>query len=155
MIKYNASWRGKHKHLPTSDGLSSHMWAGCNPKTVEYTAKHEMIGWHYEHAKRRSVTGINVVTCFCHRQGVSLPVWFERVRMTERSIDPNDGESTVSLREHQQRNRPRLIDKCREKPDSVQICDEFINFLLKIKCQMSNIYTIRCFRRNYKHPICR
>lgn len=62
-----------------------------------YTAKHEMIGWYYEHAKQRSVTGINVVTCFCHCQGVSLPVWFERVRMTERSIDPNDGKEQHRL----------------------------------------------------------
>src|SRR5512134_2572286 len=56
-----------------------------------YTDENDIICWHYDHSQQRTVKGINFVTCLYHNQGVSLPVGFELVRKTARSIDPKDG----------------------------------------------------------------
>lgn len=57
-----------------------------------YTDENEIICWHYDHSKQRSVKGINFVTCLYHNRSVSLPVGFELVRKTERYTDPKDGK---------------------------------------------------------------
>jgi DDE superfamily endonuclease len=57
-----------------------------------YTDENDIICWHYDHARQRTVKGINFVTCLYHSQGVSLPVGFELVRKTERYTDPKTGK---------------------------------------------------------------
>ena len=45
-----------------------------------YTDENEMVCWHFDHTKGRSVKGINILNCLYHVGGVSLPVAFELVR---------------------------------------------------------------------------
>jgi hypothetical protein len=45
-----------------------------------HTDENELICWHYDHTKGRSVKGINLVNCLYHSQGVSIPVNFELVK---------------------------------------------------------------------------
>ena len=45
-----------------------------------YTDENELVCWHFDHTKARSVKGINILNCLYHVGGVSLPVAFELVR---------------------------------------------------------------------------
>ena len=45
-----------------------------------YTDENELVCWHFDHTKGRSVKGINILNCLYHVGGVSLPVAFELVR---------------------------------------------------------------------------
>jgi len=44
-----------------------------------YTDENELVCWHFDHTKNRSVKGINILNCLYHGGGVSLPVAFELV----------------------------------------------------------------------------
>jgi DDE superfamily endonuclease len=45
-----------------------------------YTDENELVCWHYDHTKGRSVKGVNLLNCLYHAGGVALPVAFELVR---------------------------------------------------------------------------
>lgn len=45
-----------------------------------YTDENELVCWHFDHTKGRSVKGINILNCLYHAGGVALPVAFELVR---------------------------------------------------------------------------
>jgi len=68
------------------------------------TDENEIVCWHYDHAKDRTVKGINFVTALYHNQEVSLPVGFVLVAKTESYIDQKDGKqkrrSAISKNEH-------------------------------------------------------
>lgn len=53
-----------------------------------YTDENEIICWHYDHAKGKTVKGINFVSTLYYAQGVALPVAFELVSKTETYIRP-------------------------------------------------------------------
>lgn len=57
-----------------------------------YTDENEIICWHYDHAKGRTVKGINFVTTLYHVQDIALPVAFEIVSKTEPYIDKKTGK---------------------------------------------------------------
>ena len=42
-----------------------------------HTDENEIISWHFDHTKGRSVKGINLLNCVYHAGGVSLPVSYE------------------------------------------------------------------------------
>ena len=56
-----------------------------------YTDENDLICWHFDHSKNRSVKGINFVSCLYQntyqKQEVSLPISFELVKKTERYFD--------------------------------------------------------------------
>lgn len=57
-----------------------------------YTDENEIICWHYDHSKGRTVKGINFITTLYYAQEVMLPVAFEIVSKTETYIDPKTGK---------------------------------------------------------------
>ncbi len=57
-----------------------------------YTDENDIVCWHYDHAKDRTVKGINFITALYHAGGVSLPVGFTLVAKTEHYIDKKDGK---------------------------------------------------------------
>ena len=57
-----------------------------------YTDENDIICWHYDHSKDRSVKGINFVTSLYHADGYSLPVGFNIVAKTETYVDKKDGK---------------------------------------------------------------
>jgi hypothetical protein len=69
-----------------------------------YTDENEIICWHYDHAKDRSVKGIGFVSAMYHANGLSLPVGFRLIAKTETYIDKKDGKqkrrSTQTKNEH-------------------------------------------------------
>lgn len=52
-----------------------------------HTDENELICWHYDHTKGRSVKGINLVNCLYHSQGISIPVNFELVKKPHQFCD--------------------------------------------------------------------
>jgi hypothetical protein len=48
-----------------------------------YTDENDMVCWHYDHWKDRTVKGINFMTALYHRGGMSLPVGFTRIAKTD------------------------------------------------------------------------
>jgi hypothetical protein len=69
-----------------------------------YTDENEIICWHYDHAKGRSVKGINFITTLYYAQEIALPVAFEIVSKTEQYIDKKTGKekrkSKITKNEH-------------------------------------------------------
>jgi len=58
-----------------------------------YTDENEIICWHFDHAKGRSVKGLNLITTLYFAQDVALPVAFEIVAKTERYVDDKTGKA--------------------------------------------------------------
>jgi hypothetical protein len=69
-----------------------------------YTDENEIICWHWDHAKNRSVKGINFITTLYYAQAVTLPVAFEIVSKAEKYIDKKTGKekrrSKITKNEH-------------------------------------------------------
>lgn len=57
-----------------------------------YTDENEIICWHWDHSKSRSIKGINFITAMYHAQEVSLPVGYQLVEKTEFYIDKKTGK---------------------------------------------------------------
>jgi hypothetical protein len=70
--------------------------------TVEekpYTDQSELMNWHFDHTKGKSVRGINMISALYVSQNVALPVAFEFVHKTELTIDKKTNkEKWISLR---------------------------------------------------------
>jgi DDE superfamily endonuclease len=63
--------------------------------TVEgkpYTDQSELINWHFDHTKGKSVKEINIVSAVYFSQGVFMPVVFEFVHKTKLIVDKNINE---------------------------------------------------------------
>jgi hypothetical protein len=68
-----------------------------------YTDENEIVCWHYDHAKGRTVKGINFITSLYVVDDVSLPVTFRLVAKTEPYIDKQGKprrRSAVTKNEH-------------------------------------------------------
>ena len=45
-----------------------------------YTDENEVMCWHYDHIKGRTVQGFNLLNCLYHVNGITIPVAFELIR---------------------------------------------------------------------------
>jgi len=45
-----------------------------------YTDENEVMCWHYDHSKGRTVQGFNLLNCLYHVEDISIPVAFELIR---------------------------------------------------------------------------
>jgi DDE superfamily endonuclease len=57
-----------------------------------YTDESELICWHFDHTKNRSVKGINLLSALYVSQDTSLPVAFELIKKTELVTDKKTGK---------------------------------------------------------------
>ncbi len=57
-----------------------------------YTDENEIVCWHYDHAKGKTVKGINFITTLYEAQAIALPVSFELVAKTETYVDKKTGK---------------------------------------------------------------
>ncbi len=57
-----------------------------------YTDENDIICWHYDHTKGRSIKGINFITALYHVGDVSLPVNYQLVQKTEVYTDKKTGK---------------------------------------------------------------
>ena len=62
-----------------------------------YTDENELICWHFDHSKNRSVKGLNLLNCIYQAGDVSVPVAYELVRKRFRfAIYKRDGSNAKS-----------------------------------------------------------
>jgi hypothetical protein len=81
-----------------------------------YTDENEIICWHFDHSKGRTVKGINFVTTLYYAQEVALPVAFEIVSKTEPYIDKKTGkERRKSEHTKNERYRRMLLAVCKNQ----------------------------------------
>src|SRR3972149_10797657 len=81
-----------------------------------YTDENEIICWHFDHSKTRTVKGINFLTSVYYAQEVALPVGFEIVSKTETYTDPKTGqEKRKSQHTKNERYRRMLQAICKNK----------------------------------------
>jgi hypothetical protein len=52
-----------------------------------FTDENEIICWHYDHSKGRTIKGINIVSAVYHANDISLPVGYHLIEKTEFYID--------------------------------------------------------------------
>ena len=81
-----------------------------------YTDENEIICWHFDHSKNRTVKGVNFLTSLYYAQGIALPVAFEIVSKTETYIDEKTGqEKRKSNHTKNERYRRMLQAICQNK----------------------------------------
>lgn len=92
-IRTNKTWwkmvKPHVRHIQEEDGV---MIVDDSIAEKPYTDENDIICWHYDHSKGRSVKGINFVTTLYVAQGVALPVTFEIVTKTETYLDAKSGK---------------------------------------------------------------
>ena len=97
-------WRMVKPKVRTIEHPSGVMIIDDSIEEKPYTDENEIICWHYDHSKGRTVKGINFITTLYYAQEVMLPVAFEIVSKTETSIDPKTGKerrkSKITKNEH-------------------------------------------------------
>jgi len=52
-----------------------------------YTDENDIVCWHYDHSKERSLKGINFLSMLYHNKAISLPIGFQLVAKTEAYVD--------------------------------------------------------------------
>ena len=57
-----------------------------------FTDENEIVCWHYDHSKGRTLKGISFVSVLYHANGVSLPVGYHLIEKTEFYIDKKTGK---------------------------------------------------------------
>ncbi len=62
-----------------------------------YTDENDIVAWHYDHSKNRSIKGINFVSTLYQNGDSALPVGFCLVAKTEKYIDKDGKEKRRSL----------------------------------------------------------
>src|SRR3990172_7760132 len=81
-----------------------------------YTDENEIICWHFDHSKNRTVKGITFLTSLYYAQEVALPVGFEIVSKTETYTDPKTGqEKRKSQHTKNERYRRMLQAICKNE----------------------------------------
>lgn len=58
----------------------------------EYTDENEIIAWHFDHAKQKSVKGINILSGIYHNENSTVPISFELVKKDQEFIDKQTGK---------------------------------------------------------------
>lgn len=77
-----------------------------------YTDENELICWHWDHSKGRSVKGINFITCLYEVANITLPVTFRLVNKTEEYIDKKGKQkrrSPIAKNEHMRQMLKQIV----------------------------------------------
>ncbi len=102
-----------------------------------YTDEDEIICWHYDHAKGRTVKGINFITALYEVDDISLPVTFRLVTKTEPYID-KDGKpkrrSAVTKNEHYR----AMLQQCVQNRFHFAMCSMTSGLRRLRTCALSN-----------------
>jgi hypothetical protein len=78
-----------------------------------YTDENELVSWHYDHSKGRSVKGIQFISVLYYSREISIPVAFETIKKTEQIIKPDGTISKKSLVTKNEQYRD-LLRQCKK-----------------------------------------
>ncbi len=57
-----------------------------------YTDENNIIAWHYDHSKSRSLKGVNILNCIYHNENGTIPTGFEIIN----GYEPQNLDTTLS-----------------------------------------------------------
>lgn len=98
------------RFLSSEDFTSAKLWELTKPIVKEISSKdgviiiddsieekpstdeNEIVNWHYDHSKGRSVKGINIISALYYSRGVRVPVVYDIVRKTKTVTDKKTGK---------------------------------------------------------------
>ncbi|GBD90061.1 transposase DDE domain protein [bacterium BMS3Abin04] len=76
------------------------------------TDENEIVNWHYDHSKGRSVKGINIITTLYYSHGLRVPVSYDIVRKTKTVYDAKKGkEKRISEKTKNEQYR-EMVKSC-------------------------------------------
>ena len=76
------------------------------------TDENEIVNWHYDHSKGKSVKGINILTTLYYSKGVRVPVSYDIVRKTKTVYDSKKGkEKRISEKTKNEQYR-EMVKSC-------------------------------------------
>jgi len=105
-----------------------------------HTDENEVMCWHYDHSKGRSVRGFNLLNCIYHVDDVSIPVAFELITKPVQFSDLKTKKC----------KRKRLVTKNELMRQMVTVC---VKNQLKFRFVLFDIWyasteNMRCYQRN-------
>jgi hypothetical protein len=80
-----------------------------------YTDESELICWHFDHTKNRTVKGINLLSALYLSHDVSLPVAFELIKKTELVTDPKTGKNRWQSKKTKNELAREMIERAVDK----------------------------------------
>jgi hypothetical protein len=98
------------RFLSSEDFSSAELWKLTKPIIKEISSKdgviiiddsieekpstdeNEIVNWHYDHSKGRSVKGINIISALYYSRGVRIPLVYDIVRKTKVITDKKTGK---------------------------------------------------------------
>ena len=84
-------WRIVKPHVRAIESPEAVLIIDDTVQEKEYTDESELITWHYDHSKGRTVKGINLLSALYLSREVSLPVAFELIQKTVLTTEPKTG----------------------------------------------------------------
>ena len=105
-----------------------------------YTKENKAVCWHYDHAKQKTVKGINIITCMFERKSTSVPVGYEIITKTIHYKDEKTGRERRKAQETKNERFRRLIYQSHKNnvpfehvlADSWYCSKENMNFINKL-----------------------
>ena len=94
-----------------------------------YTDENELISWHFDHSKNRTVKGLNLLNCVYHAQGVTLPVAHELIlrqaqEQTHRLLRRENGPLEAQKHVFQKRTPPLTPAGAGSAPRMLSVCQQ-------------------------------
>jgi hypothetical protein len=78
-----------------------------------YTDENDIICWHYDHCKGRSIKGINFLTALYYNQGMSIPVSYQIIAKTEIEVDESGKHKRKSPKSKNEYYR-EMLKSCKQ-----------------------------------------
>jgi DDE superfamily endonuclease len=100
-------WRVVKPHIRKLESNEGILIVDDSIAEKPYTDENELICWHWDHTKQRSVKGINFVSAVYHQPGAqaaTLPIGYQLIAKTERYVDPKSGK--------EKRRSPKSKNEC-------------------------------------------
>jgi DDE superfamily endonuclease len=85
-------WQAVKPHIRKIESEEGIMILDDSIAEKPYTDENDIICWHWDHTKKRSVKGINFVSVVYHNRNLTFPVGYQIISKTERYIDAKTGK---------------------------------------------------------------
>ena len=79
-----------------------------------YTRENKAVCWHYDHAKKQTIKGINILTCMFEDGSKSLPVGYELVKKTIHYQDKKTGKTKRKAQETKNEKFRKLVSQAQK-----------------------------------------
>ncbi|GAB4412126.1 MAG: transposase [Bacteroidia bacterium] len=116
----NMLWRAVKPSVRRIEGVDGILVFDDTVEEKAWMEENEIISWHFDHTKGKSVKGLNQLTALYYRedeqsQGISIPVSYELVRKTQEKWDAKRGTFKRVSAETKNEMMMRMLRGCLSK----------------------------------------